>query len=462
MGGKKASTTKDDPKTSKPVDRMDLHEYYEFGGPIGTFAMMTVFPVLMYYFWICLYFNDGKLAMPLKGESVGDAVLRWWGLLQEHAAPTGRAFQLYGGLMVYQIVLAFIMPGYKQEGLPVTSLGGRTLMYNCNALPCLYATCVTTAALHYFDIVHLAELIDRFGELMTVSMIFGFGVAAFFYIFTIARGEQVRMSGNLIYDYFMGAALNPRIGSVDVKMWCEVRIPWVLMFLMSLAGASKQYDLYGYVSPNQAFMCLATGLYINACAKGEECIPQTWDMVHEKFGWLLSFWNLSGVPFMYTYSIVYMATHNPEVYRFSTSTYVLLYTTLMVAHIIFDTSMAQKSKFKAQQTGTYQPRYAFPQWPGSIVKNPTFIQTKRGSKLLTGGWWAYLRKPNYSADSVQLATWALCSGFGSILPYWLPFFFFAMLIHRCSRDFERCSKKYGEDWDRYCKVVPYRFIPYVY
>jgi delta24(24(1))-sterol reductase len=32
-----------------------------------------------------------------------------------------------------------------------------------------------------------------------------------------------------------------------------------------------------------AFMILATGLYINACAKGEECIPQTWDMFHEKF-----------------------------------------------------------------------------------------------------------------------------------------------------------------------------------
>lgn len=35
-------------------------------------------------------------------------------------------------------------------------------------------------------------------------------------------------------------------------------------------------EVYGYVTPNMAFMVLATGLYINACAKGEECIPQTW------------------------------------------------------------------------------------------------------------------------------------------------------------------------------------------
>lgn len=59
-------------------------------------------------------------------------------------------------------------------------------------------------------------------------------------------------------------------------------------------------------------MILATGLYINACAKGEHMIPQTvrplrwfimiytdtsqqWDMFHEKFGFMLIFWNMAGM-----------------------------------------------------------------------------------------------------------------------------------------------------------------------
>ena len=58
--------------------------------------------------------------------------------------------------------------------------------------------------------------------------------------------------------------------------------------------------MYIYWSQNMAFMILATWLYLNAwyvviltclvrvmmmyCSgKGEECIPQTWDMFHEKF-----------------------------------------------------------------------------------------------------------------------------------------------------------------------------------
>ena len=37
---------------------------FEFGGPWGVFAIMTGFPVLMYYLWACLCFYDGKLVYP--------------------------------------------------------------------------------------------------------------------------------------------------------------------------------------------------------------------------------------------------------------------------------------------------------------------------------------------------------------------------------------------------------------
>lgn len=63
-----------------------------------------------------------------------------------------------------------------------------------------------------------------------------------------------------------------------------------------------------------AFMILATWLYLNAwyallislvpllketnSGKGEECIPQTWDMFHEKWGFMVIFWNFAGVPFV--------------------------------------------------------------------------------------------------------------------------------------------------------------------
>jgi len=297
---------------------------------------------------------------------------------------------------------------------------------------------------------------------MTVAMIYGFAISFGVYFITVWTGNQIRMSGNFAYDVFMGACLNPRLGTIDLKMWAEVRIPWVIVFFLAVSGCCKQYELYGYVTPNMAFMTLATWLYINACAKGEECIPQTWDMYYEKWGFMVIFWNFAGVPFTYVYSVVYMASHDPSMYRFSTPTYILLFTTLLTAYYIWDTSMAQKSHFKMQTQGVYTFRNTFPQLPWNTIKNPTYIQTAHGNRLLTSGWWAYSRKPNYVADWVMSFTWGAIVGFATPIPYFYPMFFTTVLVHRVGRDFERCSIKYGKDWERYCSVVKYKFIPGIY
>jgi delta14-sterol reductase len=48
--------------------------------------------------------------------------------------------------------------------------------------------------------------------------------------------------------------------------------------------------------------------------------------------------------------------------------------------------------------------------------------------------------------------------------FWLcsPIYFAILLIHRERRDNKFCSKKYGEDWKRYCERVRWRIIPGVY
>lgn len=57
--------------------------------------------------------------------------------------------------------------------------------------------------------------------------------------------------------------------------------------------------------------------------------------------------------------------------------------------------MGQKSWYKASQSGTYVQRNTFPQIPGTQMKNPKTLQTKRG-KLLLSGCWGVVRKPSAS------------------------------------------------------------------
>lgn len=187
----------------------------------------------------------------------------------QNAAPTVRAATLYFSLLALQLVLAFTMPGIKQQGLPVSSLGGKTLTYNCNALASFYATMIIVATAHFTGVFRLSEIIGLYGPLLTIANMTGFTLAGV--VFTLGNGFTpgggYRMSGNFIYDYFMGATLNPRIGPVDIKMWAEIRISWVLLWMLALGGVSKQYDDYGYVSPNIILFAYGTGLYLNACAK---------------------------------------------------------------------------------------------------------------------------------------------------------------------------------------------------
>lgn len=41
--------------------------------------MMTIFPPLMYYFWICLWFYDGTLVHPSSVSDFVPFVGRMWG-----------------------------------------------------------------------------------------------------------------------------------------------------------------------------------------------------------------------------------------------------------------------------------------------------------------------------------------------------------------------------------------------
>ena len=174
---------------------------------------------------------------------------------------------------------------------------------------------------------------------------------------------------------------------------------------------------------------------------------------------MLIFWNLAGVPFVYCVSSMYIASRPP--FEHSLPYTVMCFVLLLGAYYVWDTSQSQRNRFRMQQRGTSVPRRAFPQLPWGTLENPRYLQTTHGGKLLTDGWWRYARKIHYTADVLMALSWGLICGVDHFLPYFYVTFFVVMILHRAHRDIERCRRKYGEDWDRYCKEVPWIFVPYV-
>lgn len=68
----------------------------------------------------------------------------------------------------------------------------------------------------------------------------------------------------------------------------------------------------------------------------------------------------------------------------------------------------------------------------------------------------------YVFRSLSLSwAWSLPTGFSTPIPYFYVVYFAILLVHRQMRDDEACRLKYGKDWDTYCKLVPWKIIPYV-
>lgn len=432
----------------------------EFGGPLGVGGIMLVSHGLIIYLWIAWRFHDGAVFYPAGLSDVGPFFARAWEQVVMHATPTWSTFAIYWAFLVAQGLMATFIPGLEIKGLPIPSRGGKQLVYRCNGFVSWWLTLAWVAALHFSGIFPIQTIYEQFGPLMIAAMITANAIALAVYLAARVTGNAERMSGNFPYDFFMGAWLNPRVGVLDLKMWADVRASWPVLFLVTASGAVHQYETYGTLSSPMIFMVVAHFLYTNACMKGEECIPTTWDIFYEKWGWMFVFWNLAVIPFVYCFSSMYIASRPP--FEHSIPLTVFCFALLFGAYYVWDTANSQRNRFRMQLNGSYVKRRAFPQLPWGTLKNPRDLDTEIGSRLLVDGWWRYARKPNYTADMLMALSWCLICGFDNVLPYFYAIFFVAILLHRTHRDVARCKRKYGADWDRYCKAVPYIFIPKIF
>lgn len=255
-------------------------------------------------------------------------------------------------------------------------------------------------------------------------------------------------SGNAIYDFFIGRELNPRIGTFDLKYFCELRpglIGWVVVNLVMLLAEMK---LQNRATPSLAMILVNSFqlLYVVDALWNEEAVLTTMDIIHDGFGFMLAFGDLVWVPFVYSLQAFYLVGHPNEV---SWPVASLIIALKLCGYVIFRCANSQKNAFRKNPT---DPKLAH-------LKT---IHTSTGKSLLVSGWWGFVRHPNYLGDLVMALAWSLPCGFNHILPYFYVIYFTLLLIHREARDEHQCRKKYGLAWEKYCRRVPYRIFPHIY
>ncbi|KAJ1822128.1 erg24, C-14 sterol reductase [Coemansia sp. RSA 2599] len=433
-----------------PLNPKTTHrEFFGFPGAVG---VMGITVTVLYTWYFSCNERDG-CQLPLTADRWRH-VLASAADLQSYFNP--QALKYVAMWWAWLAILYFVLPARKVQGVVLRN--GQRLAYPISGLTSFLVTVLTAAAVYaQVGLAPFLWIAEHYFELAFASLVFSSLLAVFVYLYSFRHssvereGKPVVMlalagnSGNPVYDFFIGRELNPRIGALDIKYFCELRPGIMGWALLNASFAIKQYAQQGSVS---AAMWLAIVPQIAYCIDTlvfEDKVLTTMDITTDGFGWMLSFGDLTWVPFMYSLQARYLSftpVHLSSEYAASVA---LL---SVCSFFVFRLSNSQKNAFR---TNPDDPK----------LKHLKYITTKTGSRLLVSGWWGMARHINYTGDWMYGLAQCLATGFATPMTYFFSAYFLVLLLHRNYRDECKCREKYGSDWDIYCKLVPYMFIPYL-
>jgi Delta14-sterol reductase len=450
-----SATTTRSSKSSKTFD-------YEFGGPLGALGTVVALPfvILMLTHWT----HVGRVDLGFLSAFDGNQPF-WTAVLSSSVlCPSCGTHELLMRCALslvawfcFQVVLERWLPCELVQGTPVKGdPKNARLTYRINGHLAFWVTLLFVnagwprwdeqAQLYQLGAFPLELLYKYYSELALCDILLCFGLSLYLYLNSFV-GDKILAdggdSGNAVYDFFIGRELNPRWGSFDWKEFCELRPGLIGWMLLNLACMKQQHAELGYVTGSMILLNLFQGVYVWDAQYQERAILTTMDITTDGFGFMLVFGDLTWVPFTYSVQARYLVRHDPHLSPLALAVILALH---IAGYVIFRGSNGQKDAFRRNANDP-------------ALQHLTFLQTKRGTKLLTSGWWGMARKINYTGDYLMGLTWCLVCGFQSIVPYFYAVYFLILLIHRSIRDDHMCHMKYGDDWLEYKNLVPYRFIP---
>lgn len=489
-------------KLSKPIEPEAPHGY-EFFGPPGAFGIVFGLPIIVYATAFLCNDVSGCPAPAL----LHPGTLTWDKLKAQTPWPENgirglasvEATLWVSAYYFLSLFLQLLLPGDEVEGLQL-ACGGRH-MYKLNAFNSallILAGLAIGTLIRGADFVVWTYIWDNFIQILTANMLIATTTAIFVYLrsFSVPHPGQPNPenrelakgghTGNMLYDFFIGRELNPRIvfpkklpfgigGQVlDIKIFNEMRPGLLGYIILNLAFMARQYKVHGFLSDSIIMVVIFQAVYVADALYMEPAVVTTMDIVTDGFGYMLSFGDLVWLPFIYSIPARYLAVY-PLTLGVTGISAVLAAQAL--GFYLFRAANNEKNRFRRDPN---DPR----------IKHLKYMETASGSKLLISGWWGTARHINYLGDWIMgisycgptgLAGYIIhkytnpvtgtvhtevdqgeAKGWGMIFTYLYLVYFAVLLIHRERRDEEKCKRKYGKDWEKYCEKVRWRILPGVY
>ncbi|KAL4881733.1 ERG4/ERG24 ergosterol biosynthesis protein [Aspergillus karnatakaensis] len=375
---------------------------YEFGGRCATVALTFGLPILLYGFAFDCNDSTGCPAFPPSEE------------FKEGLSGLFDFKVLVAVLAYYLLTLGLwrVLPAQEVHGTKLVH-HDRALKYRLNALKVtsVYLLfCGIGTYTHGDNFFLWTYIADHYVQIYTTSLLISYILSLYLYTSSLTVDTQypnralreLAPAGNTkspFYNFFIGRELNPRatlpfFGEVDFKSWCGMSPGLTGWLLLDLAFMAKQYRNYGFVSTSMLFVTAIQSYYVLEGQYNEVGFLTMRDITTDGLGFMLVFGDLVWVPFLYSTQTRYLATYPTPM---SGTQLCGLSLCFVVGLYIFRASNGQKIFFRTRPDE-------------SRVVSLSYIKTRRGTKLLTSGWWGVARHINYVGDWLQSFPFCLATG----------------------------------------------------
>ncbi len=215
----------------------------KFFGPL---FLVMVPPVFVHMVWYTNYHLDGSF-LALANSFASDGFVA----TMSKAVPSPFTWQAWKIILTYMAVQATLMrvvPG--KEFIGPTSNQGNVPIYKDNGVLAFFLSVllfITGATVGLFE---GGVIYNNSGNLLSSMNLFALLFCGFLYPKGIyfPSSTDCGTTGNILFDYYWGTELYPRIFGWDVKQFTNCRFGMVFWPISTISYAYAQYERFGYVS----------------------------------------------------------------------------------------------------------------------------------------------------------------------------------------------------------------------
>ncbi len=342
-----------------------------------------------------------------------------------------------------------ILPGRRVTGYVTDENTGEPRQYRLNGLLVFVIAIIVWA----FELTGMQR--DWFYR-STIPAVAGGTVFAIIFALIAVLSQPKGTTKSFIAELWTGRArefsfFNHRF---DVKMYLYV-VGGTMLSLNALSGAVYHHQLFGAdANLGVYFYAAFFTFYVLDYFIFERVQLYTYDLIHERLGFMLIWGGLIVYGWLYILPLWGMAAH-PDPGFSTTWTYVWLIGT--TALFLLGWTITR---------GANLQKYVFKRWPDRKflgIIEPKYIQAG-DRKILYSGFWGVARHFNYMGEGFLSLSIALIFGhFGNPWAWTYFVVIVTLFTFRQRNDDELCAEKYGpEKWEEYKSKVKYRICPGIY